>query len=360
MRRSRLTGVTAGLLVGGLLFAACGEDGGEDTAAQDGETTEEAPTETESPMDEGEAAPEAQLISEVDQSTCEPASDAAPIPDPEGTGEDETEIEVAVFSGWDEGYVVFELLKTALEEQGYTVNSTELEAGAAFQGVAAGDADVLVDAWLPLTHGASYTDMDSEEGAQLGDSLESLGCWYDQGFLTTTVNADSPAQSLAELDQYMEEYGGRIVGIEPGAGLTRITTNQVIPTYGLEDWEYPTSSSGAMLAELESAMNSGENIVVTLWHPHWAYAAYDIRDLEDPEGALGTADRLFSLGRIGFHEDYPNVTQLLKNLSLTDQQLLEIEDLMVIQYEREQNEQAVQEWLDANPDFMDNWRAGEL
>jgi len=361
MRRSRLTGVTAGLLVGGLLFAACGDDGGDDTAAPDGEANGEAPAETESPMDEGgQAAPEVQLISEADTANCDPTAEAAPIPDPEGTGEDVTEINVANFSGWDENYVVYELLKAALVEQGYTVNATELEAGAAYQGVASSDADLLLDAWLPNTHGSSYVDMDAADGAQLGDSLEDLGCWFDQGFLTITVNNDSPAQSLAELADYQDEYGGRIVGIEPGAGLTRTTREQVIPTYGLEDWDFPTSSSSAMLAELVSATSAGENIVVTLWHPHWAYAAYDIRDLEDPEGTLGGAERLYALGRPGFHEDYPNVAQLLKNLHLTDEQLLEIEDLLVVQYNREENERAVQEWLDANPDFLDSWRAGEL
>lgn len=363
MRRSRLTGVTASLLVGGLLLAACGEDGDDDTAAQDGEATEEeAPADDESPMEEedGEAAPEIQLISEADTATCDPTANAAPIPDPEGTGEDVTEINFANFSGWDENYVVYNLVKVALEEQGYTVNATELEAGAAYQGVAGGDADALLDAWLPNTHGSSYVDMDAEEGAQLGDSLQDLGCWFDQGFLTIAVNSDSPAESLANLADFQDEYGGRIVGIEPGAGLTRTTREQVIPTYGLEDWDFSTSSSPAMLAELESAIDAGENIVVTLWHPHWAYAAFDIRDLEDPEGSLGEAERLYALGRPGFDEDYPNVAQLLQNLHLTDQQLLEIEDLLVVQYNREQNERAVTEWLEDNPEFMEDWRAGEL
>lgn len=352
MRTSKLTAVAAGLLAGGLLLTACGDDDGAngdagDTAAPDGGATT------------GEAT-EVQMISEVDTGSCTPATDAAPIPDPEGTGEDETTIDIGVFSGWDENYVVYELLKVALEEQGYTVNNLEAEAGAVYTGVAQGDLDVLLDAWLPGTHGQAYVDMDAEDGAQLGDQLEAVGCWFDEGFLTVAVNEDSPAQSLAELADHADAYGSRIVGIEPGAGLTRTVEQEVIPTYGLEDWEFPTSSSGAMLAELESAMNAGNNIAVTLWHPHWAYAAYDIRDLEDPEGTLGEAERLYSLGREGFHEDYPNVAQLLKNLHLTNEQLLEIEDIMVVQNNREDNAGSIQTWLDANPDFLENWRQGKL
>jgi glycine betaine/proline transport system substrate-binding protein len=340
MRRTRFVSTAAGVLAAGLVLAAGGDDGeGDDTTAP------------ENGNGNGEVA-EASMIADADPGSCVPATDAAPIPDPEGTGDDETSINVGVFSGWDENYVVYELLVAALEEQGYTVTNIELEAGATYTGVAQSDIDVLMDAWLPGTH-AEYVD-------QFGDSLEDLGCWFDEGFLTIAVNSDSPAQSLEDLADNADAYGSRIVGIEPGAGLTAATQNEVIPTYGLDDWEFLTSSSAAMLAELDSADASGDDIVVTLWHPHWAYAAYDIRDLEDPEGTLGDAERLYNLGRPGFHEDYPNVSQLLKNLHLTNEQLLEIEDIMVVQNNREDNPGSIAQWLDANPDFLDNWRQGNL
>lgn len=335
--RSRFAYATAALLAGGLMLTACGSDD------DDGDTT--------SGDGNGDGV-EVQTIGDVDTVSCVPADDDAEVPDPEGTGDDETEITIGVFGGWDEGYVVSELAKTALEEQGYTVTFQELDVAPAYKGVADGDLDIVMDAWLPNTH-ATYVD-------EFGDELEDVGCWFDEGYLTTAVNADSPAQSLDELADYKDEYGGRIVGIDPGAGLTKTTKEQVIPTYGLEDWDYPTSSSAAMLAELEKAMNAGENIAVSLWHPHWAYAAFDIRDLEDPEGALGEAERLYTLGRPGFNEDFPNAAQLLKNLYLSNEQLLEIEDIMVVQNNREQNAESVQAWLDENPDFLEDWRAGTL
>lgn len=336
MHQSKFAAVAASLLAGGLLLAACGDDGGENGTNGNG----------------GGSGAEATMISEVDAGQCDPTAQMAEIPDPEGTGDDESTINIGVFSGWDENYVVAELAKTALEEQGYTVQFRELEAGATYQGVAQGDIDVLMDGWLPNTH-ASYIE-------KFGDDLEDLGCWFDEGYLTIAVNEDSPAQSLAELADHADAYGKRIVGIEPSAGLTKTTEEQVIPTYGLEDWEFPTSSSSAMLSELDKAMNAGDNIAVTLWHPHWAYAAYDIRDLEDPEGALGEAERLYILGRPGFHEDFPNAAQLLKNLYLSNDELLEIEDILVVQNERKDNAGSVTEWLESNPSFVDDWRAGKL
>jgi glycine betaine/proline transport system substrate-binding protein len=341
MRKRKLTTVVSAAIAGGVVLAACGGDDADDAA----------------PDPNGV---EARLIGDVDTGSCVPAAEAAPIPDADGTGDDETTITVGVFSGWDENYVVFELAKAALEEQGYTVNHLELEAGATYQGTADGELDIMMDAWLPGTHGELYIDTDAPDGAGFGDQLEDVGCWFDEGFLTIAVNNDSPAQSLDELADHADAYGNRIVGIEPGAGLTATTRDQVIPTYGLDDWAFPESSSEAMLAELDSAMAAGDDIVVTLWHPHWAYAAYDIRDLDDPEGTLGDAERLYNLGRPGFHADFPNVAQLMKNLHLTNEQLLELEDLLVLEYDRENNSQAIADWLEDNPDFLDNWRAGAL
>src|SRR5690554_1100356 len=50
---------------------------------------------------------------------------------------------------------------------------------------------------------------------------------------------------------------------------------------GSGSWELQTSSTPTMLTELETALENCEPIVVSLWHPHWAYAAYSIKDLED-------------------------------------------------------------------------------
>ncbi len=47
-----------------------------------------------------------------------------------------------------------------------------------------------------------------------------------------------------------------------------------------------------MLAALDGAIADKKPIVVTLWHPHWAYAKYELKDLEDPKGTLGQAEQV--------------------------------------------------------------------
>src|SRR5699024_5111906 len=197
----------------------------------------------------------------------------------EGNGEAQGgPVTIGVFNGWDEGIAVSELWKYVLDQQGYDVSLEYADPAPAFSGVASGDYDFLMDAWLPTTH--------EDYVAEYGDQMEDLGSWNDEAALTIAVNEDAPITSLDELADNADEFNNRIIGIEPGAGLTRITADEVIPTYGLEDMEYTTSSTPAMLQELRTAIDGGDNIVVTLWRPHWAYDEFPIRDLEDPEGAL--------------------------------------------------------------------------
>ncbi|AEG45088.1 glycine betaine ABC transporter substrate-binding protein [Isoptericola variabilis] len=262
-------------------------------------------------------------------------------------GGDETEISIGIPSGWDEGIAVSHLWKRILEEQGYTVETETADVGVVYTGLAGGDFDVTFDVWLPYTH-ASY---EEKYGSQVTD----LGVWYDDAKLTIAVNEDSPAQSLEDLAAMADEYGNKLVGIEAGAGLTQITQDEVVPTYGLEGMEYAISSTPAMLAELKGATDAGENIAVTLWRPHWAYDEFPIRDLEDPQGALGDAEEIHIWGAADFEERYPQLTEWLAGFTLTDEQLFSLENTMFNdpQY-ADDPEAAVDAWLEDNQDLLED------
>ena len=68
--------------------------------------------------------------------------------------------------------------------------------------------------------------------------------------------------------------------------------------------EFVTSSTAALLTELKAATDAGENVVATLARPHWAYDAYPIRDLEDPEGAMGPAEEIHTMASSTFDDDF--------------------------------------------------------
>lgn len=268
-----------------------------------------------------------------------------------GTGGDADSQSVNIgWIPWDEDIAVTHLWKHLLEEEGYEVELTQLDVAPVYQGLADGDVDVFLDGWLPETH--------SDYWERFGDEIEDVGIWYDSGTLNLAVPADlEDVNSIADLQGQADRFDGRIVGIEPGAGLMRVTREEAVPTYGLEEYTVVEGSTPAMLAELERSLDRDEPIVVTLWHPHWAYAAYDIKDLEDPEGAMGGAENLHVLGRPGFSDDFPELSGWLANFELPDDALASLEALVINEYDEGEEQEAVEEWL-SDPDnraLVDGW-----
>jgi glycine betaine/proline transport system substrate-binding protein len=262
------------------------------------------------------------------------------------SGDDEKTISIGIPSGWDEGIAVSHLWKAILEDEGYEVETETADIGIIFTGLAGGDFDVTFDTWLPLTH-ASYLE-------KFGDDITDLGTWYDNAKLTIAVNESSPAKSLEDLAGMADEYGNRLVGIEAGAGLTKVTQEEVVPTYGLDKMDYVISSTPAMLAELKSATASGDNIAVTLWRPHWAYDEFPIRDLEDPEGKLGAAEEIHAYGAKDFGERFDDLDELIGAFTLDDEQLFSLENLMFNSGDDVDEEDAVRQWLKDNSTFVED------
>jgi glycine betaine/proline transport system substrate-binding protein len=259
---------------------------------------------------------------------------------------DQQDLSLAVFNGWPEGEAVSYLWANVLEKEGYNVDLEYTDVLPGFVGLSSGDYDFNLDVWLPTTH--------EEYVARYGDDIVDLGAWNEDATLNVAVNADAPIDSLAELAENADLFGNRIVGIEPGSGLNTIISAEVLPTYGLEGLDFPESSTAAMLTELTSATNAGENIAVALWHPHWAYDAFPIKDLADPEGALGGAEGIHAFSRTGFSDDYPTLTGWLENFTLETAALDSLQNAMFGSgADSSEYPEIVQNWIDENQDLVD-------
>lgn len=260
------------------------------------------------------------------------------------TGQEKKQLKIA-YINWDENIAVSHLYQALLQDKGYQVQLTELDAGPVYAGLAKGDNDLFLDAWLPSTH-ADYW-------AQYKNNLEDLGVWYDQATLNIAVpNYVQGINSIADLKGKASQFGGHITGIDPGAGETRIARDKMMPAYGLSpEYSLQVSSSTAMLAALDSAVKEQKPIVVTIWHPHWAYAKYPLKDLADPQKAMGDAEQLHSIGRKGFTQDFPQVAEMTKKLRLNDKQLADLENT-VNSAQKGQETQAAKQWADKNPDVV--------
>lgn len=266
----------------------------------------------------------------------------------EGNGEagGEGEITLGIIPGWTDGVSLGNVWHELLENQGYDVEVQEVaDAGALYLGVANGDVDVYPSAWPELTH-ASYME-------DHGDSLENLGNYYEGAMLTLAVPEYTDIDSIEELNDNADALDNRVVGIEPGAGHMDTTANEVFPTYGLdENFELVESSTAAMLSTLDDAYSNEEDIVVTLWRPFWAYGSWDMKDLEDPEGALGGEEPLSFVANSEFSSEFPDVAEWMGNFTLDDEQYAALEDMIVNEYEGNEAEGA-QTWLEENSDMID-------
>ncbi|MCX5167984.1 ABC transporter permease/substrate binding protein [Streptomyces antibioticus] len=249
---------------------------------------------------------------------------------------------------WDEGIASTYLWKELLERRGFEVTATQYTAGPLYTGLATGRIDFQTDAWLPTTH--------AEYWKKYGDQLADLGKWYGPTSLELTVPAYmKDVNSLADLKAHASEFGGRITGIEPSAGMMGLLKDEVLPRYGLEDaYEVVDGSTPAMLAELKRAYAKKQPIAVTLWSPHWAYSEYDLKKLKDPEGAWGQGDGVHTIARRDLAADRPEVGAWLKDFSMTEEQLTGLE-ARIQQAGKGGEQDAVRTWLKEHPGLVEKW-----
>jgi glycine betaine/proline transport system substrate-binding protein len=328
LRKSRSI-LSAGVLAILLILAACGGGEGATTTADAGTDTTSADT-------------------EPAETTTQDTTESTAAEGPVGEGQTVT----IGWIPWEEDIAVTNLWHAILEENGFTVQQQQLDAGLLFEGLATGDLDLFFDAWLPNTH-ADYWERNS-------DQIADLGIWLDEAPLTWTVPTYlEDINSIADLQGNGDLFGGQVVGIEPSAGLTRISRDEVIPTYGLEgEYELVESSTPAMLAELENAINNEEPIVVTLWRPHPAYAQYDLKDLEDPENALGDPDEIHVVARQDFADEFPEVAAAMENFHFDQATLSELEVAVLEDVPEGEELQGAMNWLAENTDYVNAWLEG--
>lgn len=221
-----------------------------------------------------------------------------------------------------------------------------MEAGPLYTSLAAGDVDFQTDAWLPTTH--------EQYWKKYGNRLDDLGSWYARTSLELAVPSYvRGVRSLADLQGRSAEFGGKITGIEPGAGEMSLLKSKVLRRYGLDkEYKVVDSSTPAMLAGLKRAYSKKEPVVVTLWSPHWAYNDYKLKKLEDPEGAWGTGDAVHTVARPGFAGQNPVVAGWLKNFRMSEKQLTGVE-AEINKAGKGRQQDAVRAWLKKNPGVAD-------
>lgn len=212
------------------------------------------------------------------------------------------------WTAWSDAEAVTRITKQILEQKmGYQVKMVLLDIALQYSALAKGDIDMMEMAWLPKTHADYY--------AKVKNKVENLGILYGGASLGWVVPDYVPKSQLNSISDMKKaavhsKLGGQIIGIDPGAGLMRLS-KVAIKDYGLSNYNLVASSGAGMTAALKRAIIRKKWVVVTGWRPHWMFGAFKLRYLKDPKKALGGAEQVHALARQGFKKADPKVAAFI-------------------------------------------------
>lgn len=256
------------------------------------------------------------------------------------------------WTAWADAEIVSKMAAIILQQgMGRDVELTLSDIAIQYRGVAEGDLDAMLMSWQPATH--------EDYLQRYGTALVDAGPLYSGARLGWAVPAYIPEDSVASIADLADpavrdRLGGTITGIDPAAGLMRLS-RRALDVYGLGDYSLSESSGPAMALRLGDAIEAGEWIVVTAWTPHWIFAEYELRFLEDPEGVMGASESVHALVRRGFPDEQPEVYAFFERLEISLEQL---QDLMA-EARRTSAREAVYAFVEANREQVRYWMQGE-
>ncbi|QEU09834.1 glycine betaine ABC transporter substrate-binding protein [Paracoccus yeei] len=243
---------------------------------------------------------------------------------------------------WEDLTPITGITKKVLEDKGYTVEVTPFsEWGIAYAALAKGDVQIL----------ASQTDYVAQDYWQRNKNrLEKISPVSHGLFDGIAVPAYVDIDSLDQLNDRADAFGGKIIGIEPGAGIMR-ETGDAIEAYGLK-LQLVEGSTAAMTAALKSAVDRKEPIAVTLWEPSWMAQKFDIKFLKDPKGAFPPPQSYYWIGQKGFSEENPEAREAIASVFVPKEEITAINGAV---NDGKTMDQAIADWIAAHGDLIGRW-----
>ncbi|NRB55222.1 MAG: glycine betaine ABC transporter substrate-binding protein [Salinicola sp.] len=251
-------------------------------------------------------------------------------------------------NNWAENIAISHMWQQLLGEKGFDVSLSEVSKPILFGGLAAGDIDISLEVWLPS---------DNSFVEPYSDRIDLHGTWYDDALDALVVPSYvDDINSVADLERHAEdfEYQGEptIFGIEPGSTIAD-ETDAAIEQYQLP-FRQLSSSESAMMAQLKEAYREKQPVAVTLWQPHWAFAEYDLKILDDPKKTFSAGEQIKWVSHHGFGDDNPGLKAMLDAWHMTPEQLSQL--MLEIEKTGDPDKGAAQ-WIAANRDLVDGWLA---
>ncbi|MDN5399412.1 MAG: glycine betaine ABC transporter substrate-binding protein [Pseudomonas sp.] len=258
---------------------------------------------------------------------------------------DSKTLSIGYVDGWSDSVATTHVAAEVITQKlGYDVKLQAVATGIMWQGVATGKLDAMLSAWLPVTHGEYWT--------KNKDKVVDYGPNFKDAKIGLIVPEYVKAKSIEDL-KTDTTFKNKIVGIDAGSGVM-LKTDEAIKQYGL-DYKLQASSGAAMIAELTRAEDKQESIAVTGWVPHWMFAKWKLRFLDDPKGIYGAAETVNSIGSKGLEKKAPEVAAFLKKFQWASKD--EIGEVMLAIQEGAKPDAAAKDWVAKHPERVAEWTA---
>ncbi len=250
-----------------------------------------------------------------------------------------------VYVSWASELASANVVKAVIEEElGRECELLSVTLVSMWQALAAGDQDGMVAGWLPSLQ-KQYREKYGDEVVNLGPNLEGTK-------IGLVVPEYVKADSITELNEHAGRFNNNIIGIDPHAGIME-KTKTAIDAYGLEPFSLVTGSGETMTTALENAIEEQRWIVVTGWTPHWKFAKYDLKYLEDPKNVYGGEERINTVVREGLKQDMPDVYAFLDNFYWQPEDMEEV--MLLASDETTSYLEAAKTWIANNPEHVHSW-----
>ncbi|MFJ2982731.1 MULTISPECIES: glycine betaine ABC transporter substrate-binding protein [unclassified Pseudomonas] len=259
-------------------------------------------------------------------------------------------------AGWanaaGQAYIGAQLLR---ERFGYEVSLMPLDPAIAFTAIKTGKADVYSTTYLE-GEGAfkgefrgGMADMVAANSKYLKIAGKAQGP-MTQGF---AVPEYVPIKSIEEINQVLDKIGGRLIGIEAGAGIMS-TAEQAIAAYGLNVSLLP-SSVASMQSLVRRAVSRNEWVVATCWEPDSLWNQVKLRYLDDPKNIMMKEPYFnFHSVSLSLKENFPRAAGFFGKFWMDNS---DVALVMGWIDEGMKPEDAADKWIKtvANPEVIESW-----
>lgn len=287
--------------------------------------------------------------------------------------ESDEPIRLAVNS-WTGAQITTHIAGGILERAGYEVDYVNAGYFPQFAAITEGDLHATLEVWSNNGVEQFNKALDSGKAVNLGD----LGIQANEGWAYPPYVAEQCpglpdwealkdcVEELATSETYPK---GRILAYPADWGGR---TEKMIEGFDLPYEAVAGGSEGAMAAELRSAVQREEPIVMMFWAPHWIFHEVDLQWVEMPEWSEECEEdpswgpnpdavndcnvanpELFKMAWVEFEDQWPAAYRLLEQFQLNAEE--QIAMIHAVDVEERNLDDVVAEWLEENESRWREW-----